>query len=226
MEKEKKSKKKVLLYYLILAACLLVIAAVTVTLVLTVGQKDPSDIIDNKPGVTNPDDDNKPGDNNDPNKDPDDGNKDPNKDPDNKPTGTTGVFGLPMQSAPVSAGYEFRYDVTLDRYCVHQGMDFEAAAGTQVCAVLEGTVAEIVTDHIIGENYVKINHTNGMTSTYKYIDAKSGLKVGDSVNCGDVIGTIAQANGMEMKQGAHLHLEISVDGKNADPDVYLDIVEK
>lgn len=223
MEKEKKSKKKVLLYYLILAACLLVIAAVTVTLVLTLGPKSPSDLIDNKPNVNTPDDtNNKPDDTN----KPGDTNKDPDKDPDNKPTATTGVFGLPMQSAPVSAGYEFRYDETLDRYCVHQGMDFEAAAGTDVCAVLEGTVAEVVTDHIIGENYVKIKHANGMTSTYKYIDAKSGLKVGDSVNCGDVIGKIAQANGMEMKQGEHLHLEISVNGKNADPDVYLEIVEK
>lgn len=223
MEKEKKSKKKILLYYLILAACLLVIAAVTVTLVLTVGQKDPSDIIDNKPGVTTPDDEKNPPDDG---NDPDDKKPDDDKPNDNKPTVTTGVFGLPMQSAPVTAGYEFRYDVTLDRYCVHQGMDFDAAAGTNVCAVLEGTVAEIVTDHIIGENYVKISHANGMTSTYKYIDAKSGLKVGDSVRCGDVIGTIAQANGMEMKQGEHLHLEINVDGKNADPDVYLDIVEK
>lgn len=222
MEKEKKSKKKVLLYYLILAACLLVIAAVTVTLVLTLGPKSPSDIIDNNPTINNPDDNKKPEDNK-----PDDNKPDDNKPDDNKPTVTTGVFGLPVKtSSTVTAGFEFRYDVTLDRYCTHQGMDFEAAAGTDVCAVLEGTVAEIVTDHIIGENYVKINHANGMTSTYKYIEAKSGLKVGDSVNCGDVIGCIAQANGMEMKQGEHLHLEISVNGKNADPDVYLDVVEK
>lgn len=217
-EENKKSKKKVLLYYLILAACLLVIAAITVTLVLTVGKKSPSDIIDNPPPVVDPgDDDNNP---------PDDG-KDPDDDKDDdKPTSVTGEFGLPLESAPVSAGYEFRYDVTLDRYCMHQGMDFEAAAGTEVCAVLKGTVKEIVTNHIIGENYVTISHANGMTSTYKYIDAKEGLKVGDSVNCGDVIGTIAQANGMEMKQGEHLHLEINVNGKNADPDVYLDILEK
>ena len=214
-EENKISKKKVLLYYLILAACLLVIAAITVTLVLTVGRKGPSDIIDNPPPVINPDD----------NKDPDEEN--PDKDPDDdKPTSTTGQFGLPIKTASVTSGYEFRYDSTLDRYCVHQGMDFEAKAGTEVCAVLEGTIKEIVTDHIIGENYVTISHANGMTSTYKYIDAKSGLKVGDSVKCGDVIGTVAQANGMEMKQGEHLHLEITVDGKNADPDVYLDVIEK
>ena len=89
-----------------------------------------------------------------------------------------------------------------------------------------GTVIDIVTDHIIGENYVTVSHANGVTSTYKYIEAKEGLKKGDSVKRGDVLGKIAPAAGVEMKQGDHLHFEMSVNGKPADPDVYLDISEK
>ena len=216
-EQNKKSKKKILLYYLILAACLLVIAAVTVTLIFTVGKRN-DNVLDNNPGINNPDDGNKPG---------GDDNKPGGDDkPDDKPTGGDNEFGLPIANATVTTSYEFSYDTTLDRYCVHQGMDFQAKAGDEVCAVLAGTVTKVVTDHILGENYVTITHANNMTTTYKYITAKEGLKEGDTVKRGDVIGTIAAASGMEMKQGEHLHLEITVDGKNADPDVYLDVIEK
>ena len=217
-EQNKKSKKKILLYDLILAACLLVIAAVTVTLIFTVGKRN-DNVLDNNPGINNPDDGNKPG--------GDDNNPggDDNK-PDDKPTGGDNEFGLPIANATVTTSYEFSYDTTLDRYCVHQGMDFQAKAGDEVCAVLAGTVTKVVTDHILGENYVTITHANNMTTTYKYITAKEGLKEGDTVKRGDVIGTIAAASGMEMKQGEHLHFEITVNGKLADPNIYLDIIEK
>lgn len=222
MAENKKSKKKVLLYYLILAACLLVIAAVTVTVVLTVGRNNNtlSDGIqtekpsDNKPSDNNPGD-NKPSDNN-----PGDNN------PGNKPTVTDDKFQLPVSQANVTCAYEFAYDKTLDRYAVHRGLDFEGKAGDNVYAALGGTVTAVVTGHVLNENYVTIKHKDGLTSTYKYIDVKDSLKVGDTVNKGDVIGTIALAGGMEMNEGEHLHFEMNLNGKYVDPDTYLDIIEK
>lgn len=221
-DENKKSKKKVLLYYLILAACLLVIAAVTVTVIFTVKGNN-SDITLENPG-NNDDKGNKPN-------NPDDTQKPDDKEPENpddkdKPTSSSTEFALPVKTTAVTSKYEFVYDQTLDRYCVHQGMDFEGKAGDEVCAVLDGTVSKVVTDHLLSENYVTITHANGISTTYKYIDAKSGLKEGDAVKKGDVIGTIAVAGGMEMKQGEHLHFEVKVNGKTADPDVYLDILEK
>ena len=210
----KKSKKKVLLYYLVLAACLLLIAAVTVTVVLTVG-RNPSKITDGTQ-IGTPDDtkpDTKPDDTK-----PDDG--------DNKPTDSDTSYGLPLENANVTCGYEFAFDKTLIRYAVHQGMDFEANAGDNVLAVRDGTVSKIVKDHVLNENYVTITHSNGVTSTYKYIVAKDGLKEGAKVKKGDVIGTIAPAGGMEMNEGEHLHFEIRVNGKTADPDTYLELVSK
>lgn len=220
-EENKKSKKKILLYYLILAACLLVIAAITVTVIFTVNRSSDDGLIDNKPPIENPDDKNPGGDNKPDDKDPDD-----DKNPDDKPTGGDNEFGLPMENANVTASYEFVYDQTLDRYCVHKGMDFKGSKGDEVCAVLAGTITEVVTDSHIGENYVTVKHDNGITSTYKYITAKEGLSVGNTVKRGDVLGTIAEAAGMEMKQGEHLHFEMSVNGKPADPDVYLNLIEK
>lgn len=215
MAENKKSKKKVLLYYLILAACFLVIAAVTVTVVLTVGRnKTP---LSDGTQTEKPDDTNKP----------DDGNKPDDTDkPDDKPTTSDDKFRLPVDQSNVTCGYEFTYDKTLDRYSVHRGMDFEGKAGDNVYATLDGTVKAVVTKHVINENYVTIQHANGLTSTYKYIDAKEGLKVGDTVKKGDVIGTISLAGGMELSQGAHLHYEMTLNGKYVDPDTYLDIIEK
>ncbi|MDE7438907.1 MAG: M23 family metallopeptidase [Clostridia bacterium] len=210
----KKGKKKVLLYYLILAACLLIIAAVTVTVVLTVG-RNTAPVSDGQQSEE-------------PNKDPDDG-KEP-VDPDDgkdKPTNTDdGKYRLPMDKSNVTCGYEFAHDITLNRYLVHQGMDFDGKAGDKVYAALDGTVAKVVRDDLLNENYVTITHKDGMTSTYLYIDAKEGLKAGDTVKKGDVIGTIAVAGGMEMDQGEHLHFEMRTNGKTVDPDTYLDIVEK
>ena len=229
-ETNKKSKKKILLYYLILAACLLVIAAVTVTVIFTVDRKKPNLSIDS--GITKPDDnnddknqgnngddDNKPGNN-------DDDNKPGNNGDDNKPTTTTTEMLLPVGEASVTTGYELAYNSTLRLYQVHQGMDFNGEAGDNVFAALDGTVSVVVKDSLIGENYVTITHSDGVKTTYKYIEVKENLKVGDKVKRGDVIGTIAKATGMEMKDGDHLHFEIVVNGRTADPDTYLNIREK
>ena len=214
----KKSKKKVLLYYLVLAVCLLVIAAVTVTVVLTVGRKT-SNITDG-PQIVNPDDGKTPDDG----KNPDDG-----KTPDdggNRPTESDTSYGLPLENPNVTCGYEFAFDKTLIRYTVHQGMDFDANAGDKVLAVKSGTVTKVVRDHILNENYITIKHSDGVTSTYKYIVAKDGLKEGDSVKKGDIIGTIAPAGGFEANEGEHLHFELRVNGKTVDPDSYLELVSK
>lgn len=218
----KKSKKKVLLYYLILAACLFTIAAVTVTVVLTVGRNNQP--LTEKPDTQQGSDANKPNEQ-DKNK-PDDSDANKPNDSD-EPANTDKKWALPLKQASVSCNYEFAFDKTLDRYAVHRGMDFAAKAGDNVYAVLDGTIAKIVTDHVLNENYVTVTHKNGVTSTYKYVVAKEGLKVGAAVKQGDIIGTIAAAGGMEMSQGEHLHFEMhTADGKTVNPDDYLEITEK
>lgn len=219
-EQNRKNRKKILVSYLILGACLAVIAAVTITLIFTVG-KPKKNVIDKPDNSQTGGDNTKPDDTKNPGEvqKPDD---------ENKPVASDNKWGLPLATAnvAVATSYEFAYDSTLDRYCVHTGVDFSAKAGDNVCAVLAGQVVEIVKDHVLGENYVKISHANNTTSTYKYISPVENLKVGDSVKKGDVIGKVAAANGMEMKQGEHLHFEMSVNGKTADPNAYLEIIEK
>ena len=58
------------------------------------------------------------------------------------------------------------------------------------------------------------------------VDNTIGAKVGDRVERGEVIATVAEANGNEYKDGAHLHFEMLVDGENVDPSTYLTLEEK
>ena len=62
----------------------------------------------------------------------------------------------------------------------------------------------------------------------EFVDAfrAEGLKVGDSVARGEVIATVAEANGNEYKDGAHLHFEIHENGVRIDPTKYLTLEEK
>lgn len=212
-EEKKKSKKKVLLTYLMLAVCLLIIAAVTVTVIFTVN-RNPDLSIDNPNQTETPNDGNKEPDNN-------PGNEGPNT-----PTDVETGYKIPVSSAVVTTRYEFAHNDTVGQYRVHTGIDFEGNAGDAVCAVLGGTVTKIVTGDKIGENYITISHADGVTSTYKYVEAKSGLKAGDTVTRGEIIGNITAASGYEINQGAHLHFEMNVNGKSADPEIYLDLVEK
>ena len=52
------------------------------------------------------------------------------------------------------------------------------------------------------------------------------MKVGDSVEKGQVIATVAEPTGNEYKDGAHLHFEITANGVQVDPTTYLTLEEK
>lgn len=219
MSEEKKThKRKLLTRYLILAACILVIAAITVTTVFAVNDWFRSDIkIDS--GVTNPNDPDTP--------DTPDVPDDPNKpDEPNKPTASDNTFAAPVSTVNVSYGYEFGKDATLGHYRFHTGIDMTADAGTSVIACLDGTVESIVLNHELDGNTVTLTHANGLKTVYSFIDVKSGLKKGDTVKRGDVIGAIAQPVGSEYLQGAHLHFAVLKNGEFADPEDYLTGSEK
>lgn len=208
MEKEnKKSKKKVLLYYLVLAICLILIAAVTLTVVFTLRGKNKltADVDQNQPGTEL-----------DP---PDEGDGD-------QTVNTATDFILPVENSTVSVAYEFYENRTVKQYRVHLGMDFAGEVGDSVFAVLDGKVLSIVPSHILDGGTVVLEHANGFTTTYKFIDCNENLKVGDEVSRGDLLGTIAEATGSEKYQGAHLHFELQQNGKSVDPAEHLDIAEK
>ncbi|MBQ8685305.1 MAG: M23 family metallopeptidase [Clostridia bacterium] len=132
---------------------------------------------------------------------------------------------MPINNA-VSTDYGFYYNQTINAYYGHKGMDFAAEAGTQVFAVDAGTVESIYKDDLLVGTEITIDHGDGVKSVYRFVDELEGLKVGDTVEKGEAIATVAAATGNEYRDGAHLHFEMYEQGVNIDPNVYLTLEEK
>ena len=141
-------------------------------------------------------------------------------------TTTPEGFVLPIQSAVATNGFGFFYNQTLNNYYEHQGIDFSADAGTVVVCVEDGVVESVYTADVLSGTEIIINHGNGLKSVYRFVTHADGLKAGDKVSKGQTIATVAEANGSEYKDGAHLHFEVMKDGKNVDPVTYLSLQEK
>ena len=135
-------------------------------------------------------------------------------------------MGLPIQAASVSNEFGFFYNQTIDCYYHHAGVDFMAAEGTSVLAAEDGIVESIYSGDILKGTEIVIDHGEGLKSVYRFVTAADGLSVGDSVKQGDLIATVSEATGDEYKDGAHLHFEITENGKTVDPTSYLTIAEK
>ncbi len=212
-EKTKPTKKKVLLYYLILAACLVVIAAITVGVVFAVRNNRAQNLT-----LDAPSDDKKPD-------TPDNPDKPDNPGP-VEDTSSKYEFIVPLKDVNLKHAHVFGYNETLDYYRVHEGMDFAAAEGTSVYAPVDGTVTEIITNNDMYGTVIKMKHANDIETVYKFVTPVSGIKVGSTVNRGDVIATVAKATGVEIAEGDHLHMEVFQKNEMVDPDTFLKIISK
>ena len=204
------SNKKRVIYTVIVAVCALLLIAATVLTVyfLTQGNRN---VLDTPPAQDSD------------KKDPPTSGDDPKDDP-SKPSGGVKVaFVKPVESTVCSVEYEEIYDNTsTNKWYKHMAIDYLADEGTAVCAMADGVVKEISLTDILG-NCVVIEHADGVTSIYRFVEPVTGLKAGDKVKQGQTIATVAAAYGTEYKDGTHLHLEMSVNGKSVDPKDYIDV---
>lgn len=132
----------------------------------------------------------------------------------------------PVATVTVLNDYGFYHNKTLNTYYEHAGIDFTASAGTEVVAVEKGTIESIYKDDVLLGTEIVVDHGNGLKTVYRFVTEAEGLKVGDKVEKGEVIATVAEATGNEYKDGAHLHFEIMQDGKTIDPALRLPLEEK
>ena len=146
----------------------------------------------------------------------------------------TTKFALPIADGVVTSKFGFWYNDTLRKYTQHNGIDFKAAAGTNVKAVAAGTV-EVADRDIPTGGRVIIDHGNGLKTVYMSIDVADNIKTGSKVEQGTVIGTVSSDTdcmGDEKNLGAHLHFEVleknDTTGKYAavDPALHLVLSEK
>ena len=201
--KEEKTKKRRLLYYLVLAISVLLLTAATVLTVYFVSE-DRGNIADNDPPQLTP------------------GEPEDPTGPDEPTGGDTVTFHLPVEYEDVTVFNKIYRSATTGFIYRHQGVDFVATEGTNVCAIADGTVEQISLSAKNG-NLVVINHGDGVKGYYKFVEPSSVLKVGTKVNKGQIFATVAAAYGSEAKDGTHLHFEMEVNNALVDPASYLDI---
>ncbi|MNT34302.1 Murein DD-endopeptidase MepM [compost metagenome] len=96
----------------------------------------------------------------------------------------------------------------------HKGIDFAAATGTPIRASGDGVVDSVGSQNGYG-NVVVLKHWANYSTAYAHMSRfASGLKKGQKVSQGDVIGYVGTTG---WSTGAHLHYEFRVGGVAQDP---------
>ena len=134
-----------------------------------------------------------------------------------KKTKLPSINGVLLAVSPVSGYVSSRYgSVSSVRSGAHTGTDIACAFGTPIKAVADGTVIFSAYNGSYG-NLIKIDHGNGVETWYAHCN-KLYKDVGEKVKAGDKIAEVGLTGNTT---GAHLHLEIRVNGKTINPQKYL-----
>lgn len=96
----------------------------------------------------------------------------------------------------------------------HRGVDYSAPVGTPVQAAGDAVVDFVGWQNGYG-NTVILQHQERYTTLYGHLSAfGSGLKKGERVRQGEVIGYVGQTG---LATGPHLHYEFRIDGEHQNP---------
>ncbi|MCU1514981.1 MAG: family peptidase [Microbacteriaceae bacterium] len=127
-------------------------------------------------------------------------------------------------SVPIASGFGDR-QVENCSFCstFHEGVDFTPGAGAPIQSIADGVVSLVDLDPHAGlGNHVVIDHViNGqkIQSVYGHMLTDSvRVVVGQTVKVGDEVGQVGSTGA---STGAHLHLEIHVNGTPVDPFAWL-----
>ena len=135
---------------------------------------------------------------------------------------------LPVLNATIYKDYSMDalvYNSTLKQWETHDGIDFQAASGSSVYSIMDGTVVDVYSNVLEG-SVVVIEHDGGIVSTYASLNDDVLVKTGDTVNRGEKIGSISDSSTSELEASAHLHFSLTDNGQLIDPAAYLNIETK
>ena len=110
---------------------------------------------------------------------------------------------------------ELLWDETMQDWRTHNGVDIEAADGAEVVTAAKGKVSDAYKDEMCGFT-VKVSHNDGTVTVYKNL-GKIVVKKDDTVDEGQMIGTVGSTGAFEMMQKPHLHFEIIKEDKYINP---------
>lgn len=124
----------------------------------------------------------------------------------NAPLSLSVLLQFPVAGGQVSSAFGERADG------FHKGLDIAAEMDTPIAAALTGTVKEIGENASYGK-YVLLEHGSGIETRYAHCSTVL-VKEGDGVKMGMEIAKIGDTGD---SSGAHLHLELLVDGTPYNP---------
>lgn len=113
-----------------------------------------------------------------------------------------------------------KYDVTMQDWRTHGGIDIACSEGANVLAARGGQIVSIVNDGLYG-TVLTIDHGDGMRSVYANLNEATAVPVGAWVDAGVTIGTVGRSALCEIGQDSHLHFELRRSGALVDPLAYL-----
>lgn len=128
----------------------------------------------------------------------------------------TSPAGRPVRQGYVSSPFGVRSDPLTGRLSYHKGVDFAAKAGSDVLAVGAGVVTWSGRKSGYG-NLVEISHADGYRTLYAH-NQRNLVEVGDLVQRGQAIAKVGSSG---RSTGAHVHFEVTRDGKVVNPALYI-----
>lgn len=113
------------------------------------------------------------------------------------------------------------YYEVIGEWRVHAGIDIKPKDTLLIESALKGKV-EAVNNSEITATEIIIDHGNNVKTLYSNL-VSANVKAGDAIEKGQVIGNLGKTVSIESLDGAHLHFELIVDGKQVNPLDYITI---
>lgn len=107
------------------------------------------------------------------------------------------------------------FSPTMKDYRTHNGVDFLGMAGDTVRPIAQGEVLSVTHDPLWGYS-VTVDHGDGVVSKISGLSDKDLPEAGSFVHENAVIGRVGEIP-VEAAEAPHIHLEVRVNGKLADP---------
>lgn len=120
----------------------------------------------------------------------------------------------PVEYGTLTSTFGYRRHPILNRIRQHKGVDYAAPTGTPIMASGDAVIKTMQRQRGYG-NVVILSHDDHYETLYAHMSGfAEGLKVGQRVRQGTVIGYVGQSG---LATGPHLHYEFHIDGVHHDP---------
>ena len=131
----------------------------------------------------------------------------------------TDKFDLPLKDSIVTGVYGSQRILNGIPKSPHYGLDFAAKEGTEIKAMLDGTVTLSENNLYYTGGTVNFDHGHGVSTLYMHMKDLY-VKKGQKIKQGDVIGTVGKTG---RSTGAHLDIRLNWFNVKLDPASVLDL---